>query len=510
MKPEGQKKKLFLCWGIMVYFYMNGFLFAQEVKKYEFAGSFYPQKREVLKRQIHFYLEEAEVPDIKGKIVGIICPHAGYVYSGKVAGYSFAAIKDKHFDTVIIMGPSHRYYFRGISIYKKGFFHTSLGKVEVDEEVAKKIMQGIEWVRFTPQHFSGEHCIEVELPFLIEVLKNFKIVPLIFGSLTYEELKVFSKRLVEVCKDRNILIVVSTDLSHYHPYKVANKIDAQTIREIKEKDVHTLWNSYKSQELRACGILPLISFLLYIKERNGEIKILKYANSGDTSGNKSKVVGYVSAIGYISDFHKLSFTTKVNDKSKKGGEEMLDYSLTTEDKITLLKIARKSLESYLSKGKIPHFEVERQTLKEKRGVFVTLKKQDELRGCIGRIVADTPLYEGVAKVAVDSAVGDPRFPPLKLEELKDIEIEISVLTPFKKVEDLEKIVVGRDGLMIQKGFHSGLLLPQVPVEYGWDRETFLEHLCYKAGLPPYAYKEKDAVIYKFSALVFSESQLLTP
>jgi AmmeMemoRadiSam system protein A len=158
----------------------------------------------------------------------------------------------------------------------------------------------------------------------------------------------------------------------------------------------------------------------------------------------------------------------------------------------------------LKEGKIPQFEVVSENLKEKRGAFVTLKKNGLLRGCIGRIVADTALYKLISQVVIDSALNDPRFPPVRYEELKDIEIEISVLTPFTEIENLEEIEVGKHGLMIRKGFYSGLLLPQVPLEYGWDRETFLKHICLKAGLPPDAYKEKDVLLYKFSAIVFSE------
>ena len=202
-----------------------------------------------------------------------------------------------------------------------------------------------------------------------------------------------------------------------------------------------------------------------------------------------EVVGYLSAVAY------------------KKEEDKMSYSLTEEEKRTLLKIARQTLESYLKDGKIPEFKVDSERLKEKRGVFVTLKKYGELRGCIGRIVADTPLYLAVSQMAIEAATSDPRFRPVTFSELKDIEIEISVLSPFEKVKNLDEIVVGKDGLMIQKGFYSGLLLPQVPVEYGWDKKTYLEHLCLKAGLPPTAYKDKDATIYKFTALVFSEKEL---
>ena len=186
---------------------------------------------------------------------------------------------------------------------------------------------------------------------------------------------------------------------------------------------------------------------------------------------------------------------------------MKDFTLNNEEKKALLKIARDTLDSYLKEGRIPEFKIESTNLKEKRGAFVTLKKKGQLRGCIGRIVADKPLYEVISEMAIESATGDPRFPSLGYSELKEVDIEISVLTPFKEVGDISEIEVGLHGLMIRKGFYSGLLLPQVPMEYGWDRETFLQHTCLKAGLGPQEYKDKDAVIYSFCAIVFSEERL---
>ncbi len=186
---------------------------------------------------------------------------------------------------------------------------------------------------------------------------------------------------------------------------------------------------------------------------------------------------------------------------------MQDFALNKNEKKELLDIARKSIESYLHNNKVPEFKAKSPALNEKRGAFVTLKKNGDLRGCIGRIVSDTPLYLVVSNVAIDSAVNDPRFEPLNYNELKDIEIEISVLAPFEKIKNLDEIEVGKDGLLIQKGFYSGIFLPQVPVEQGWDKETYLEQLCYKAGLPKDAYKDKSAVIYKFRAIVFNERDL---
>jgi len=471
---------------LILYLSFLNLLFAQEVKNFEFAGLFYPEKN--LSSLIDNLFASIKVPHLKEKILGIISPHAGYIFSAGVAAYSYKILKDKKIDTAIIMGPSHRYHFKGIAIWDKGEFKVPLGNLKIDEGISRKLEE-LEFVKNRKEYFFKEHSIEVQLPFLIKSINNVKIVPLVFGENTYQNLEKLAEKLKEIAKTKNIIVIVSTDLSHYHPYFEAKRIDTQTMKYIEEKDTDALWVDYKLGKMRACGIYPLITFLLYVKKARGEIRILKYANSGDTAGDRNRVVGYLSAVAY------------------KKEEEAMNYSLSEEEKKILLKIARHTLESYLKEDKIPEFKVDSEKLKEKRGVFVTLKKNGELRGCIGRIVADTPLYLAVSKMAIEAAVGDPRFRPVSFSELKDIEIEISVLSPFEKVKSLDEIVVGRDGLMIQKGFYSGLLLPQVPTEYGWDKKTYLEHLCLKAGLPPTAYKDKDVIIYKFTALVFSEKEI---
>lgn len=183
---------------------------------------------------------------------------------------------------------------------------------------------------------------------------------------------------------------------------------------------------------------------------------------------------------------------------------MVIMMLTEAEKKTLINIVKKTIECKLAGKKVPEFNIDSEVLKEKKGAFVTLKKNENLRGCIGYIEAIKPLYKTVAEMAIAAAFNDPRFPPLKSNELKDVNLEISVLSPLKKIDDINEIEVGVHGLYITKGFHSGLLLPQVATEYKWDRLTFLEETCYKAGLHPNAWKDKDTKIYIFSADVFKE------
>ncbi|MCM8826488.1 MAG: AmmeMemoRadiSam system protein B [Candidatus Omnitrophica bacterium] len=465
-------------------------VFSQSIKNYEFAGFFYPANSFSLDKLITDFISQVSISYSyeDRKILGIISPHAGYIYSGKVAAYSYKILLGENFDTVIILAPTHRYYFEGVGIYPQGYFDTPLGKLQVDKDLLP-YFSSLDFVRLEPELFSAEHSIEVQLPFIKKVLPQCKIVPIVFGRLSLEEIRELVDKIYEVSLIKNTLVVVSTDLSHYYPYEKAKIIDSQTISYIENEDFDSLWKSFILEENRACGMLPLITFVIYVKEKEGDIIINKYDTSATATKDSKSVVGYLSAIGYCLD-----------EKEEKMG-------LTKEEKLTLLNIVRNTLENYLEKKEIPEFKVDSQRLLEKRGAFVTLKKHGQLRGCIGRTVADTALYKVVSMVAIDSAVNDPRFPPVTSREMKDIEIEISILTPFERVKSLDEIKVGEHGLLIQKGFYSGLLLPQVPLEYGWDKKTYLEHLCLKAGLPTDAYKDRDTTIYKFSAEVFSEHQI---
>lgn len=182
------------------------------------------------------------------------------------------------------------------------------------------------------------------------------------------------------------------------------------------------------------------------------------------------------------------------------------FSLTNKEKKILLKIARSTLEQYLQGNKLTLPNIENENLKQSRGAFVTLKKYKNLCGCIGRIVTDQPLSQLISDVTIDSAIHDPRFNPIQLKDLQNIEIEISVLTPFQEIINLDEIIVGKHGLMIRKGYNSGLFLPQVPIEWHWDKNTYLEQLCLKAGLPISAYQDKKSTIYSFEAIVFSENE----
>ncbi len=450
---------------------------------------FYPSDAESLKRTINSLLESAPLEKIPGEIVALIVPHAGYQYSGGVAAYAYRQIYDKNFDCVIIIGPSHRAYIDGISIGEEDYYNTPLGLVPLNGDIALELNKAGKKIFFDSTAHAQEHSVEVQVPFLQATLKDFKIVPIVMGNPTWSNVEELAKALVEVVKEKSILIIASSDFSHYYPYDQAVKMDKIALENIEKMDAKALYQALEEGRCELCGAGPVLAVLEAAKKLGADkIKVLKYANSGDITGDKSGVVGYASIAIYKGTQTKLKSEKWLGEKEQK----------------ELLKIARETLKSYLQgKGK-PQFEAKYRQLKEKYGAFVTLEKNEQLRGCIGHIVADKPLLEIIPEMAIASATQDPRFPPVSYDELKDIKIEISVLSKPVRVKDPNEIIVGRDGLIIRKGFYSGLLLPQVPVEWGWSKEEFLTQVCLKAGLPGDAWKEKDAELQRFSAQVFKE------
>ncbi|MBI4845763.1 MAG: AmmeMemoRadiSam system protein A, partial [Candidatus Omnitrophica bacterium] len=334
----------------------------------------------------------------------------------------------------------------------------------------------------------------VQIPFLQEAFKDFSIVPVIVSSNSYVLCEKLADALVKIIGKRNdVLVIASSDMSHYHALDLAKEIDKATLALIENNETEELFNfcAYGKGEL--CGLGAVTTLMLAMKQLNAsKIELLRYATSANTAGSDiNRVVGYCSVV----------FSNEINsDKNPiKRGENML----SNEQRKKILEVARQSMTEYLKTGKRPKTTTTDPLFQELRGAFVTIHKNGALRGCIGRIIADKPLVEVIEDMAIQAATQDPRFPVLETKELEDIDLEISVLTPLKEIDDIKKIEVGKHGLLIRKGFFSGLLLPQVATEYGWTKEEFLEHTCLKAGLEPQAWKN-GAQIYIFSAEVFGE------
>lgn len=470
----------------------------KEIRKPVIAGSWYPGDPDILVGEIRRYLKNVPGESIDGTVMALVSPHAGYVYSGQVAAYGYRLIEGKTFDSVLVIGPSHRSYFEGVSLFNTGAYETPLGIVPVDEVLAQRILAGSRLISANLGVHIKEHSLEIQLPFLQMVLGKFKFVPIIMGDQDCRTCEVLAEAIVRAVDDRSVLIVGSSDLSHFYEYEKAVRLDSTVLDSIRKMDYREFLDLIGNGKGEACGAGPVAVAMMVASRLGAETaKVLKYANSGDVTSDRDRVVGYAS----------VAFYRKNTGKTVRTEEDVgVDLGLKREEKACLLDIARASIKSRLEGGRIPEPPMEFETLNENRGAFVSLKKRGRLRGCIGCIEARRPLYRTIEEMAHAAAFNDPRFSPLRREEMENLDIEISVLTPLKKINDINEIEIGRHGLYIVKGFHSGLLLPQVATEYKWEREAFLEETCHKAGLSSNAWKEEDTDIYIFSADVFGSDE----
>jgi hypothetical protein len=457
------------------------------------AGTFYPADADALTGQISGFLNAVPSRSLPGSIQAVIVPHAGYVYSGQVAAHAYKLLQGMKYDTVIVIAPSHRSSFRGAAVYPKGAYQIPLGLIPVDGDMAQRLVQASRLITAIPEAHAREHALEVQLPFLKTVLGDFTLLPLVIGSCNYADCESIAEALYRTVKNKHVLIVASSDLSHYHPYQTAVTLDQLVIKHILAFDPNGLYHAITTNTCEACGAVPIIISMLSAHKLGAtRAEQLCYATSGDVSGgDTSSVVGYLAAA--------LIVPSGPSGSRRAVG---VDLGLTDEEKNVLHTIAAASLEAGCMGKSMSSFPPLSDTLRQKRGAFVTLHKGDSLRGCIGYIRAQKPLYQTIQEMAQAAAFQDSRFKPVTKEELKDISIEISVLTPLQKINRIEEIAVGTHGIYIVKDFHSGLLLPQVATENSWDRETFLRHTCTKAGLPEDAWRESNAEIYVFSADIF--------
>jgi AmmeMemoRadiSam system protein B/AmmeMemoRadiSam system protein A len=473
-----------------------------DIRKPAVAGLFYPANAVELTKTIAGLYSQVEKMPLGGTPLALIVPHAGYPYSGHTAAAAYKLLEGESYHTVVVISPSHRVFFKGSSVYDGNGYETPLGVVEIDRELSKRIASIHPAVYFSNMgHASGatrgEHALEVQLPFLQVVLGRFKLVAIVMGDQEEDSINSLGETLAAALKGTNTLMVASTDLSHFHSQKVAQRLDSSIQAAVEQFDADMLVESLDSGKGEACGGGVVAAVMKAAKRLGAKgVNFLEYTTSGETTGDFQEVVGYLSAAFYTD---KLPADSKavLGAPAARGKPA---FSLSGEDKRRLLAIAREAIEAHLKDQ--PYITPVIDSLRAERGVFVTLKIGGQLRGCIGLIRARQPLYETVAEMAVAAAFEDPRFPAVGAVEFDRLEYDISVLSPLERVHDFEEIVVGRDGLMIKMDLHSGLLLPQVATENDWDREEFLQQTCLKAGLPKNSYREKHAEIYRFSADVF--------
>jgi AmmeMemoRadiSam system protein B/AmmeMemoRadiSam system protein A len=460
---------------------------SKEYRDSPHAGTWYPGSKKDINKMLDGFLSNAR-SKVHGEILALISPHAGYEYSGQVAAYAYKTVENKTFDDVIVIGPSHYYGFLGASVDTMAGRINPLGKVEFDLPLARKIIKYNKNIINEPMAHIKEHSVEIQIPFIQKVIKNFKVVEIVMGSQDYAMCEILSAAILTATKGKNVLIIASSDLSHFHDQEEAIALDNLLIESVSKYDPEMLYRRLTTDSCEACGAAPIITAMLAARKKGAtSAECLKYATSGDISGDYARgVVGYLAA-------------ALLKEEELEVG---VDLGFSEVEKKELKEIARQSIEAAVRGNDPPAVKNITGKLKEPYGIFVTLNKHGNLRGCIGLIIANQPLYVSCQQMARAAALEDPRFQSVNEKELDDIDIEISILTPPEDVKNFSDIVIGRDGLIIRQGYYQGLLLPQVATEFGWSVEQFLEQTCYKAGLPGDAYKLKNTKILKFSAEVF--------
>ena len=455
------------------------------------AGRFYEGNPQLLSHEIDSLLARHINDGILNSVAALIVPHAGYYFSGNVAASAYARINPKKpYKRIFLLGPSHHEWLNGASVNSEAdYYATPLGNIPVDREVARKLIETDSVFSYQPKAHDREHCLEVQLPFLQSRLGQVPpIVPIIISTNDFSKLKRMADVLKPWLTDEN-LFVISSDFSHYPSYEDANKVDAKTGKAIESGDVEQFIATIEANErsgirnlaTSACGEFPIITLMLMLNSQY-QIKHIMYQNSGDIDNyDHSRVVGY----------HAFAILR---------GEEK-GFSLSDEDKRALKQIAYKSIKDSLDGKSISHPSTLTPHLLSKCGAFVSLHKQGSLRGCIGHFGEDTPLCEIVAEMARAAAFEDPRFMPVTREELDDLDIEISVLTPMRRIQSLDEFQLHRHGIYIRKGYRSGTFLPQVADEVNWTKEEFVGHCSQdKAGLGWDGWR--DAELYVYEAIVF--------
>jgi AmmeMemoRadiSam system protein B/AmmeMemoRadiSam system protein A len=463
------------------------------------AGRFYAPDKVTLRSDLSALFGSCVKPSSANEVRAIICPHAGYVYSGKVAASAFSAVdRNKSFRNIFVIGSSHVMSFNGASVYNTGDFITPLGKITINKEIANKLKEGNALFDFPTDAHKQEHSIEVQIPFIqYYFTKDQQIVPIIIGTNNTENIKKIAEILRPWFTSDN-LFVISSDFSHYPSYKTANEVDNATADAILTGNPQKFLNILRENSRKGdpglltsmCGWTSGL-LLLYLAEGNRDLEFRKidYCNSGDSRyGNKDEVVGYNAIVLY----EKKTTSSKPESLSD-------EISFSPDESEKLISMARNNIRSLLYEKK--RITVDKEQLPEifklPLGAFVTLKINNRLRGCIGRFISDEPLYQVVLESSQSSAFEDPRFPALTKEELAKTDIEITVLGPLKKINNIKEIILGKHGIYIKKDFRSGTMLPQVATENGWSVEEFLGYTSRdKAGIGWDGWKNADIFIYE--------------
>jgi AmmeMemoRadiSam system protein B/AmmeMemoRadiSam system protein A len=472
-----------------------------KVREPAVAGLFYPQDRTELTRLLDACLAAARAEAPPGEIKALVCPHAGYVYSGPVAASAYRLLAGRSYETVIVLASSHYAAVDGASVSSADVYRTPLGDVRISAKAralaklrpfvpeARAFVQRPDWSRQSSRAappvetaHTWEHSDEVQVPFLQRTLKSFELVPVVCGEVDPARAATALAPLL----DERTLLIISSDLSHYHSYADARELDQRCVRAVCDLDVAAM------ERQEACGKTPILTVLHLARQRGWQARLLDYRNSGDTAGDKSRVVGYAAVAFYAPPAPAAAYST--------------------EERRLLLDLARRTVREVTSSGRLPAATPEGVAAKlaEKKGCFVTLTKRGQLRGCIGHIIAQEPLFQAIIHNARSAALEDPRFPPVAAAETAQLEIEISVLTEplplfFTSPDDLlRKLQPGRDGVVLRLGNRSATYLPQVWEQIP-DKATFLNSLAEKAGADAEAWRRPSTLVFTYQVESFRET-----
>lgn len=455
------------------------------------ANRFYTGDARELSEEVDSFLAQHRGATIYHHVAAVIVPHAGYYFSGRVAASAYMSVPaDQPYKRIFLLGPSHHEWLDGASVNTEAdYYATPLGNVKVDRETARSISDADSVFSYQPKAHDREHCLEVQLPFLQRRLGDVPpIVPIIISTNDFNKLKRIAHVLKPYFTEEN-LFVISSDFSHYPSYEDACEVDALTGKAIETGSVEAFIaaleqnarSGKRNLATSACGELAIATLMLMM-DGSYEVKHLMYQNSGDADNHDhSRVVGY----------HSFAIVRKSD----------AGFALSDDEKRLLKEIALTSIKDSLAGKEISHSSPLTTHLSAKCGAFVSLHKHGRLRGCIGHFGEDIPLHEIVAEMARAAAFEDPRFMPVTADELADIDIEISVLTPMRRIESLDEFELHRHGIYIRKGYRRGTFLPQVADEVNWTKEEFVSHCAQdKAGIGWDGWK--DAELYVYEAIVF--------
>lgn len=501
------------------------------------AGQFYAGSRAELVQEVDAALAQARAP-LGPRPVALIAPHASYVFCGRVVGEAWRQAQQHRYDLIVILGTNHTAPgFHRVSVWPEGAWETPLGEAAVDARAAAALVAAdpTDCVTDTRPH-RFEHSVEVQVPFAQRLFPGVPILPVIVGSEDLGLCERFGNALAAVVRDRRALIVASSDLSHYPPKAEAEEVDRAVLASLATLDPREVQKTMRAQMGRgvpdlvtcACGEAPILAALIAAKALGaGKASVVAYANSADVrEGDPWRVVGY-GAVSITANGRPPSGGAGREGSRASGaagggraapagmasahdrrpptgaGPATASHFVSAADRAALLRMARATIRASFGDTTLGGSGCPPR-LQARRGAFITLKERGHLRGCIGHLAEDMTLCDVVGAMALQAAFRDYRFPPLRREELPEVEIEISVLTPARPVESPGEIVPGLDGVILSKAGRSAVFLPQVATEQGWNRETLLSQLAMKAGLAPDAW-QSGAELLTFRAEVFAEA-----